>query len=374
MTKKLLFLVNEGTFFLLHRGALARAAKEAGYEVHVATPRDAQAEAKYAENGFTYHPIPLSRKGANPLGELKTLLAIRALYKQVRPDITHHVTIKPVIYGGIAARLAGVPATVSAISGLGYVFIQQTLKARVLRSIATFLYKRALGHKNARVIFQNPDDRAAFERNRLVRPAQIRMIRGSGVDLEKFSVAERPATPPVRITLIARMLWDKGVGEFVEAARMLKDTGAEFCLVGDTDDGNPAAIPSATLKGWAEEGIVQWQGWAEDINAIYANSHIACLPSYREGMPKALIEACACGLPIVTADVPGCRETVQEGVNGFMVPVRTSEPLAAALKKLIEDENMRTQFGAASRALAESEFSLKKVIAQHLEIYKELSE
>lgn len=370
MAKKLLYLVNEGTFFLLHRGALARAAKEAGYEVHVATPRDAEAEAKYSEYGFIYHPIPLSRKGANPLGELKTLHSIYQLYKKVRPDVTHHVTIKPVIYGGIAARLARVPKTVSAISGLGYVFIQRSLKARVLRQVATFLYRRALGHKHATVIFQNPDDRAMFLKHRLVREEQIVMVRGSGVDLERFSVAQRPPTPPVRITLIARMLWDKGVGEFVEAARSLQDQPAEFCLVGDTDDGNPAAIPTQTLKDWAEEGVVHWQGWAEDVNAIYANSHIACLPSYREGMPKALIEACACGLPIVSADVAGCRETVEEGKNGFLVEVRNAKSLARALKALIQDATLRTHFGAASRAKAEAEFSLKKVIAQHLEIYR----
>lgn len=369
MSKKLLYLVNENTFFWLHRGALAHAAKEAGYEVHIATPASDEAAKRYAEHGMIHHPIPLSRKGANPLAELKTLWSIYKLYRNVQPDVAHHVTIKPVLYGGIAARLAGVKKTVSAISGLGYVFIQQGLKARVLRAVATFLYRRALGHKNGTVIFQNPDDRDTFLKNRLVREAQVVMIRGSGVDLEKFTAAERPATPPVRITLIARMLWDKGVDEFVEAARELKGEGAEFCLVGDTDDGNPAAIPTAQLQGWVDEGIVTWQGWAEDVNAIYAKSHIACLPSYREGMPKALIEACACGLPVVTADVPGCRETVEEGKNGFLVEVRNAKSLARALKALIQDETLRSHFGVASRAKAEAEFSLRTVIAQHLDIY-----
>lgn len=373
MSMRILYVVNDANFFLSHRLPLALAAQGEDFEVHVATPLSDDVEKIHAA-GFTFHPIPLTRRGAHMGEELASVIALYRLYRKVKPDLVHLVTIKPVLYGGIAARLASVPAVVSAVTGLGYVFIAQGLKASLLRTAVKGTYRFALGHANGRVIFQNPDDRSSFLMSKLVDTRQTVLIKGSGVDMAQFSPApESPGAPLV--VFAARMLWDKGVGEFVDAARRLCDRGikARFALVGDTDSGNPAAVPKSQLESWQQSGVVEWWGQYTNMPMVFAQSHIVALPSaYGEGVPKVLIEAAASGRPIVTTDTPGCREIVRHGENGLLVPVRNVAALAEALRRLIEDAELRRRMGAKGREIAMAEFSVERVVGETLDVYRQL--
>lgn len=369
---KILYVVNDAPFFLSHRLALARAARDAGYEVHVATP-DAPAAAAIRAERLMFHPVPMRRSGTRPLDEARSFLALLRLYRRLRPDLVHHVTIKPVLYGGIAARLAGVRAVVNAVTGLGYVFINPGTKNAALRRAALQAYRVALRHPHSRVIFQNPDDLNLFQSEGLVDADAAVMIRGAGVDMEMFTARPEPPGTPV-VLLASRMLWDKGVGEFVEAARLLRSAGvaALFVLTGDTDPANPAAIDPAQLQAWQASGVIEWRGHCDDMAAQFAAAHVVCLPSYREGLPKVLIEAAASGRPLVASDVPGCREIVRHGVNGLLVPARDARALADALRRLIDDADLRGRMGREGRELAVREFSLEKVIDETLAVYRDL--
>jgi glycosyltransferase involved in cell wall biosynthesis len=372
-SSKLLFVVNDARFFLTHRLPIARAALAAGYEVHVATPADASA-ARIEQEGLRFHAIPISRHGRNPWRELQSLYQLYRLYRSLQPDLVHHVTSKPILYGGVAARIAKVGAVVNAISGLGYLFINQHLGTRALRWTVKHVYRLALGHTNTRGIFQNPDDRDLFVRDGLITTASTVIIKGSGVDLKLFAPTPDPDNHPPLVVLASRLLWDKGVGEFVEAARQLKAQGlmARFALVGDLDPGNPASVPRPQLDAWINAGIVEWWGQRDDIPAVFAQAQVVCLPSYREGLPKVLLEAAACGRPIVTTDMPGCREIVHAEENGLLVPVRDVPALAQALATLIADPALRARMGRRSREIAEHEFSVERVVAQTLDVYTEL--
>lgn len=372
MSMRILYVVNDANFFLSHRLPLALAAQGEGFDVHVATPLSDDVE-KIRTAGFAFHAIPLTRRGAHMGEELASVIALYSLYRRIKPDLVHLVTIKPVLYGGIAARLASVPAVVSAVTGLGYVFIAQGLKASLLRTAVKGTYRFALGYANGRVIFQNPDDRSSFLMSRLVDARQTVLIKGSGVDMAQFSPAPEPPGAPL-VVFAARMLWDKGVGEFVDAARWLCDRGikARFALVGDTDSGNPAAVPKSQLEGWQQSGVVEWWGQHANMPMIFAKAHIVCLPSYREGLPKVLIEAAASGLPIVTTDVPGCREIVRHSENGLLVPVRDVVALAETLRRLIEDAELRRRMGAKGREIAVAEFSVERVVRETLDVYWQL--
>lgn len=369
---RLLFVVNQTEFFLSHRLPLALAAQRQGYEVHIATPTS-PAVAIINDKGLAHHDIPFSRQGMHPLRELTTLRALFRLYRSLRPDIVHHVTIKPVIYGGLIARLTGVPAVVNAVSGLGYVFISSGRRALLLRSVVRAGYRLALRHRNSRVIFQNRDDLALFGKKHLIDAKQAVIIKGSGVDLDRFAPMPEPSGPPV-VMFASRLLRDKGVCEFVEAAETLRNSGvqARFVLVGDIDPGNPASLPTETVRRWQKEEVVEWWGRRDDMPHAMAQAHIVCLPSYREGLPKILIEAAACGRPIVTTDVPGCREIVRDGENGLLVPVRNVEALSTAIKRLIEDSPLRRRMGEQGRKIAEKEFGLQHVISETLLVYQQL--
>src|SRR3546814_574169 len=299
--RRLLFVVNNPAFFLSHRLPLALRAKEEGYEVHVAT-MDGPSVARIVELGLVHHAIPMSRSGKNPLQELQSLYALWALFRRLRPQIVHAVTIKPVLYGGIAARLAGVPAYVAAISGLGFIFMRPVQGVDFLRMATTLLYRLALGHRNSRVIFQNTNDRDVLRAAGAVRAEQAVLIRGSGVSLDEFQAEPEPPGPPVAI-MAARLLRDKGVEEFVEAARLsAADTsGLRWVLAGSPDPGNPASIDQDQFERWQQEGLVQCLGERHDIAQLYRDAHIVVLPSYREGLPKSLVAAADCGRAVVTA-------------------------------------------------------------------------
>lgn len=365
---RILFVVNNPSFFLSHRVRIALAAQEAGYDVHVATMPGNSVQTIKAY-GFTHHELAMSRSGTNPLSELKTVWGLYRLFKAVRPDLVHLVTIKPVLYGGIAARLARVPAVVYAISGLGFIFTRQKKGVDVLRWVVSTLYKRALGHKNSRTIFQNDDDCAILTQLGAVNKNQVVMIRGAGVDMQEFAPQAEPDLP-ITITMAARLLKDKGVMEFVQAAQC--DTAHEYCwqLAGSIDEGNPASLTAQEFEQISHD--VKCLGERKDIAQLYANSHIVVLPSYREGIPKSLLEAAASGRPIVTTDVPGCRDTIVPNQSGLLVPVRDGKAIYAAVKRLAQDSALRLAMGKAGRELAEQEFAMPIIIRKHLDVYQDL--
>ncbi|MGH8814782.1 MAG: glycosyltransferase family 4 protein, partial [Advenella sp.] len=290
----------------------------------------------------------------------------------VQPDIVHLVTIKPVLYGGIAARLAGVKGVVSAISGLGFIFTREHKGIDWVKLITQQLYRFALGHRNSRVIFQNRNDRDILSSIGAVRDEQVVMIRGSGVDLEQYAAAPEPPLP-VRIIFVARLLRDKGVLEYVEAADMSRRDGKPYrwLVVGNPDPGNPASVTQQEAKAWGDR--VQWLGERSDIAALYADSHIVVLPSYREGLPKSLVEAAACGRAVITTDVPGCRDAIEAGQTGVLVPVRDARAIYEAVCDLAENTQKRQAMGQAGRALAQEAFDIRKVVQAHLDIYQALS-
>lgn len=366
---KLLFVVTEDWYFVSHRLAHAVAAQAAGFEVAVATREGRQADV-IRNAGIRLIPFTLSRRGGNPLREV---LALWRLYRREKPDLVHHVALKPVMVGASAAWLAGVRAQVNAVAGLGWLFTSSGSVVRAVRPAVRWILARLLNRPRSLTIVQNPEDMSLLERSG-VPAASLRLIRGAGVDLQVFF----PVTPPpepICIVLVARMLWDKGVGEFVEAARLLTEAGvsARFVLVGDPDPANPGSVPGSTLRGWHSQHGVEWWGKREGIPAVLQAAHIACLPSfYGEGLPKSLLEAAACGLPIVTTDAPGCREVVTNAVNGLLVPVRDAVALADALGRLIGDAALRRRMGEQSRLRAEREFGLDTVIAQTLAVYREV--
>jgi len=367
----LLYLVTEDWYFCSHRLQLATAACKAGYEVTVAT-RVQEHAAQIQDAGINLVPLRLSRRSQNPVRESRSLAQIAALYRRLRPDIVHHVATKPVIYGSLAAWATGTPAVVNALGGLGYVFSSEDTKARLLRPAILSCYRHLLDRAGSRVIVQNPDDLATLTRHHLVDRDHAVLIAGSGVNVSLFSNMPERAGEPL-VVLPARMLRDKGVAEFVAAARQLKQQGvaARFALVGKPDPENPATIPEGTLRGWEEEGVIEYWGWREDMADVFQRCHIVCLPSYREGLPKALIEAAACGRAIVTTDVPGCRDVVSDGENGFLVPARDTASLALALLRLIDHPDLRARMGQRGRQRAVSEFAIDRVIAATLDVYRQ---
>lgn len=372
--KTLLFIINDPDFFLSHRLPLAEAARKEGFTIHVVTKYGSAVE-KIKQLGFDHHVLPLSRSGRNPLNEVITLISIWRLLRQLHPDLVHLVTIKPVLYGGITARIVKVPGVVSAISGLGFLFVDRSgLQGRLLRHVVLFLYRLAMGHSNQRVIFQNTTDMNALVEAGGVRKDKTILIRGSGVDLRDYPMLPEPAGVPV-VVMASRLLKDKGVFEFVEAARILKSRGVKvrFQLIGAPDPENPESVSDESVKNWQEEGIIECLGFRSDISKLFSQAHIVALPSYYgEGLPKVLIEAAACGRAVVTTDMPGCRDAIESGVTGLLVPPRDAIALAQAIERLIENTPLRQQMGKAGRVLAERNFGIDKVVAAHLAIYNDL--
>lgn len=371
MSKRLLYFVTEDWYFCSHRLPLAVAARDAGFDVTVVTRVREHGEFIRAA-GLSLMPFEIARSGMNPLREIATLWRLISLYRRVKPDVVHHVAIKPVLYGSIAACLARVPGVINALAGMGWLFTSVGSGARLIKLGVRVALRRSLAHGIALV--QNPDDAELLVRLGVPR-GNVRRVAGSGVDLARFRPAAEPGGIPV-IVLPARLLWDKGVGEFVEAARMLRSRGvdAHFVLVGEPDPANPASISTEQVAEWVRDGVVKHVGWLNDMPSVFAQAHIVCLPSYREGLPKSLIEAAASGRPIVTTNVPGCREVVEEGVQGLCVPPRDANALADALAKLIADPTLRARMGEAARKRAEMEFGLDAVIDQTLALYREVSQ
>jgi len=372
--RRLLFVVNADWFFVSHRLALARAMVQRGYEVHLAsgwTSDEAQRTIESARVKF--HPLAINRSGTSPRVEFEAMLALFRLYRVVRPDIVHHVTIKPVIYGGCLARVMRVPRVVAAIPGLGYSFSRPGLKGWLIRKCLLGLYRLAFGYPHCRVIFQNVEQRDMFVKSRIVPEWRTVVIRGSGVDTREFLPNPEPVGR-IRVMLAARMLREKGVREFMQAAAELKSRGVDavFALVGDVDEHNPGSLDRATLRSWCDSGVVVWHGFSDQMAEEMAKCHIVCLPSYAEGLPKVLLEAAAAARPIVATDIPGCRDIARHGENALLVPPRDAHALADALEELIRDGELRRRFGRRGRDLVEREFSIERVIEQNAELYCEM--
>ncbi len=354
---------------------MAAAAVKAGYDVALLTHVQSDREVIEAA-GIRIIPLDLQRRSLNPFRELKTLLAIINVYKREKPDIVHQVAMKPVLYGSVAARLVGCTRVVNALAGLGFVFSSEQLKARLIRPLIARCLKLILRLKGNRLILQNPDDINQFVSSGLVDADSVFLIRGAGVDTDTYSVSTFSTGSPL-VLLASRLLWDKGINEFVQAAELLQKRGvtARFVLVGDVDVENPGSIPVETLMSWNKSGVIEWWGRRSDMPQVFAQAHLVCLPStYGEGIPKVLIEAAACGRPVVTTDMPGCREIVRHNENGLLVPPKNAVALADALQQLLENPDLRWKMGSRGRKIVEQEFAQEFVIEQTLALYRSILE
>ena len=367
---KLLYFINIPRFFLSHRLDLAIAARMAGYEVHVASSDNDLKSIQRIENlGFPYHPVKISQHGINPLAELLTIFSIIKLYRKLRPDIVHQVSIKPVLYGGFAAKISRISSVVGAMSGLGYLFSNKTKKVQYLARMLFPLLKASLSGPNVHLIFQNRDDMRFFVDNKLISQNRAVLIRGSGVDLNVFRpVAEKPGKP--KVLFAGRLLWQKGVREFVETAKVLSEH-ADFIVAGYPEKTSRDSVPVDVLKRWHDQGIVTWLGNCDDMPSIYAMSNIVCLPTtYGEGIPKVLLEASACERSIVATDVPGCREVIKDGENGFLVPQEKIAPLVEKIALLIRDSGLRKRMGKKGRQIVKENFTIETVNELTLLLYQ----
>ncbi len=376
---KVILFANTEWYLYNFRRSLALALREGGHEVLLVSPPGPYGK-KLQAMGFRWVAAPMERRSLNPLRELALLRWLRSLMQAEQVDLVHGFTIKCAVYGSLAARWAarvpGLPARVNAVAGMGYVFTSDDLKARLLRPVVRSLLKLALGGQGARLILQNPDDVALFERARLVDMGQVRLIPGSGVNCERFTPrpAGTPVNEPFTVVLPARLLWDKGLQEYVQASQMLKAEGRviRFQLAGDPDPGNPAAVPETTVRDWVAQGLVEWLGHVDDMPALFGAVDAVVLPSYREGLPKGLIEAAACALPLVATDVPGCREVVSHEKDGLLVPVKDGAALARAIARLQDEPALRERLGQAARAKALARFDERIVVDKTMGVYREL--
>ena len=364
----LLFFVTEDWYFVSHRLSLAVAARNAGMRVSVVTNVNEHGQI-IRDAGLELIPFEVKRAGTNFVYEFLTILRLIKVYRKEKPDVVHHVAMKPVLYGAIAAHVADVPKQVNALAGMGWLFTSKAWLPRLFKPLVRAGLRHAL--RRGIALVQNPDD-ALLLAQIGVPIAQIRRIAGSGIDLSAYAPVRESRSTPI-VVLPARLLWDKGVKEFVDAARKLKERNvkARFVLAGAPDPQNPASVTDEDIQQWVKEGVIEYMGWVSDMPSLLASANVVCLPSYREGLPKSLLEAAAAGRAIVTTNVPGCRELVRDGESGLLVPARDSNALADALARLINDADLRETFGLRGRERAEQEFASDIVIPQTIALYNE---
>ena len=370
--KKLLFVAAEAAFFATHRLPLALAAREHGYEVHIATPAGRLLEA-IRDRGFPWHPIVVHR-ATNMLREIRSIPNLVALYRRIRPDIVHHVAMKAVLYGTLAARVSGVPAVVNAVTGLGYAFDPIRAKSPLGRSVK-FAFSHFFHHEHMLMIFQNAEDRETFVRRGWAAENETVLIPGSGVDANVFKPAVEEYQGAPLVVLVARLLFAKGVAEFVEAARILKRAGspARLAIIGVPDPANPDSIPQEQLDAWGDERVVEIWGHRDDMPNVLSLASIFVLPTYYpEGIPKALIEAAASGLPAITTDTPGCRDIVVDGETGVLVPPRSATAVADAIAGLLADAPKRREMGRKARERVLERFTVERINETTLSAYDQL--
>lgn len=365
----LLYVAPSAKFFLSHRAAIAAAAAADGYSIAVACPTDAES-ILLGERGFRHIALPLDRSGMSPLAELRTLISLCGIFRHERPVIAHLITAKAALHGGLAARFTHTPS-ITAVTGLGFLFMRSTARVRLIQNLLLHAYRLGLRRRDNHFIFQNDDDRQAFSRFGLLDRSEATILPGSGVDLQAIRYTPMPCGIP-QVLMPCRMLRDKGVDEFVAAATILKSRGAQarFCLLGDPDPENPASLSRDELMAINSAGVVEWRPFTADIGSALADASIVALPSYREGFPKTLIDAAAAGRPMVTTDVPGCRDAVRDAETGLICLARDARSLADALGVLIDQPALREQMSVAARADAELRFDIADTIRTHLALYR----
>lgn len=376
--KKIIINLTEDWFFVSHFLSRALDAKKAGYEVYISC--NEKSDRKYIEeNGIKFFNLPLDRRSINPFYELFIILKYYHIFNKLKPDIVHNVGPKPIIYGSIAAKLVRIKSVINAPIGMGFVFTSSSIKAILLKKILLFLFKFTLNkhhgkNQKNRVIFENSDDMNYFIKSKIVKNNEAILIRGAGIEIDHKLIKRKKENRVPTISLVARMLEDKGIYEYVKAAEILKSKNikSRFLLIGDIDKKNPTSLKQSTLERWNNKKIIEWLGWVKDVKEILLETDILCLPSYREGLPKSLLEGAALGLPLVSTDTVGCREVVLEGINGYLVPIKESEQLSSAIQKLIENRDLRVRMGKESLRIAKSEFSSEIINSQTLSIYDEL--
>ena len=371
---RLLFLVTEDWYFQSHRLGLARHARDAGYEVCVGT-RLESCRAELEAEGFRLFPIPFERSLRHPLRDFAARRAIGRLLQDFQPDLVHLIALKPILLGSWAlARGRHTTPALAAFTGLGYLYSSSDGLARTLRPLVSILLRRCLARNRTWSLVQNADDQHLLQTSAIAPRQRLALIAGAGVDTVEFRAQPLPPSAAPVVLLPARLLIDKGLREFVEAARAVKgrQSSVRFVLVGAHDQDNPAAVEQKLLDAWLASGIIEWWGYRRDMADVYAQASIVCLPSYREGLPKALLEAAACARPLIATDVPGCREICRPGLNGVCVPVRDPQALAHAIEDLLAQPQLRQQYGEQGRRLVEREFSLENIAAQTLALYAEV--
>ncbi len=367
--RSILYLVTEDWYFWSHRVALARRARAHGYAVLLGTRATAH-RARIEQAGIECVELPFERSMRHPLRDARAACGILRLIRARRPTLVHLVALKPMLLAALAIRCCPSVPFVHAVTGLGYLFTNPGRRGRLLRALVVRWLRFAVNRPNAWLIVQNEADARLLRETAIGVPARTRLIRGSGVDTLRFAPSALPASTPL-VVLPARLLRDKGVAEFVAAARLVRGRGshARFVLVGPCDPDNPAAIPEAQVRAWTVDGAVEWWGPRADMPDVYAQATIVCLPSYREGLPKALLEGAACARPLVATDVPGCREVCRQGQTGLLVPPRDAAALAAAIERLLGDDDACRRFGTAGRALVEHEFSSERIADETMALY-----
>lgn len=367
--KKIIYVVNVDWFFISHRLPLALEAKKRGYEVSVATTNTGRFK-ELEELGFKLYDLKIDRSGTNPLSEILSIIKLFKILKRVKPNVIHNVTLKMSIYCSIATRFVQNAKVINAISGLGYNFTadRKTKSQKIIHTLMRFAFKK----RGFSFIFQNPDDLMLFQILKFDQGNRLVLIKGAGVDLAQFKFSERIKREEIRFILTARMLKDKGISEFISASKIVttKFPNSRFTLVGDIDKENPASFTENELKNELTGTKIEWLGHRNDILELLQKSDVMVFPSYREGLPKSLIEAAAVGLPIITTNTVGCKECVDEGVNGFLVPVGNSIVLAEKMIKFMEHPELIKRMGKASRLKAEKEFSLDMVIEKTFDLYE----
>jgi glycosyltransferase involved in cell wall biosynthesis len=371
---RLLFLVTEDWYFWSHRLPIARAARSAGYDVIVAC-RITNHGARIADEGFRVHPLNWRRRGFNPIREICAIIDIARIYRRENPSIVHHIALKSVVYGSIAARLSRVSSVINSINGLGFAFTANSPWAWIARLALRLVFRMVVDRPGWTALFQNDDDRQVLTQQGFMRHSAIAVVRGSGVDVAHFAALPTPSSEPPVIAVVTRMLMIKGVETLVAASRLLRQDGVPHYLqlVGDPDPDNAASIPSELLQAWSNEPGISWLGYQHDVRSIWAQAHIAALTSLGgEGIPKSLLEAAACARPIISTNVPGCRDIARDGINAILVPPDNPEALAFALKRLIEEAELRHQYGIESRRIAQTEYSDSKIAEQVLALYQSL--
>lgn len=369
---RLLFLVSEDWYFVSHRAHLAAAAQAEGFEVLVACRVGRHGQCIEAA-GHRLLPITVPRGGSAPWRDMQSVRRLVALYREHQPDIVHHVALKNMLLGTLAANFARVPAVVNALTGFGHLSDVGGVKGKLGRRVVQGLFRCLRSTIPSRLIVQNAEDRDEMIATGAALPHQVALIRGAGVCTATFQPGPIPAGPPI-VMLAARMLWSKGIGEFVAAAQSLKAGGcqARFVLVGRVDAENPLHIPRAQLVQWCDQGAIEWWDQSDKMPEILTQATMVCLPSYAEGLPKVLLEAAACGKPLVATDVRGCREVCREGVSGLLVPAKESAPLAAAISQLLANSEQRQRMGVASRQIAVEEFASAYIARQTLDVYRDV--